>query len=246
MTGRAGALVVAPALAALLAAAALWALTRTAWSPLLHHGGDAHPGHPAALTAAGWMVGWALMAVAMMLPTAIPLISAAGRASRGAPIAFLTAGFLGVWAALGVALAAGLGLVGALLRLAPAEPRPGIVAAGALALAGAHQLSAHKARALDRCRSHAALPAGWGGGGDPTGDALRTGVCHGLASLLCCGPLMVAAAVSGLGGAAGMLALGVAMTLEERERAGAGLRRALGVALLAAAAAIGLPLVAVP
>ena len=71
------------------------------------------------------MVGWALMAVAMTLPTAIPLIAAAGRASRGTP--------------------------------------------------------------------------------------------------------------SGLGGAAGMLALGVVMTLEERERAGERLRRPLGLALLAAA-----------
>ena len=35
--------------------------------------------------------------------------------------------------------------------------------------------------------------------------------------------------------AAGMLALGVVMTLEERERAGERLRRSLGVALLAAA-----------
>lgn len=46
---------------------------------------------------------------------------------------------------------------------------------------------------------------------------------------------MVAAALSGLGGAAGMLALGLVMTLEEHERAGERLRRSLGLALLAAA-----------
>jgi predicted metal-binding membrane protein len=227
--------VAGPAVAALLAAAALWALTLTAWSPLLHHGGHAHAEHPAALAAAAWMVGWALMAVAMMLPTAIPLIAAAGRASRGKPIAFLTGGFLGVWTAFGVALLACLGLLGAVLRSSPVDPRPEVVAAAALALAGIYQLSPRKARALDRCRSHVALPAGWGRGADPTGDALRTGVCHGVASLACCGPLMAGAAVSGLGGAAGMLALGVVMTVEDRERAGGRLRRTLGVALLAAA-----------
>jgi predicted metal-binding membrane protein len=140
-----------------------------------------------------------------------------------------------VWTAFGVALLTGLGLLGAVLRLSPLDPRPEVVAAVALALAGAYQLSPRKARALDRCRSHTALPAGWGGGPDPTGDALRTGVCHGVASLACCGPLMAAAALSGLGGAAGMLVLGLVMTLEERERAGERLRRALGPALLAAA-----------
>ena len=222
-------------MAALLAAAALWALTLTAWSPLVHHGGHAHAGHPAALAAAAWMVGWALMAVAMMLPTAIPLIAAAGRASGRTPIVFLTAGFLGVWTAFGVALLAGLGLLGAVMGLSPLDPRPEVVAAVALALAGFYQLSPRKARALHRCRSHTGLPAGWGRGADATGDALRTGVCHGAASLACCGPLMAAAAVSGLGGAAGMLALGVVMTLEERERAGERLRGALGLALLAAA-----------
>ncbi len=235
MRARPRSLVAGPAVAALLAAAALWALAQTPWSSLLHHGGQAHAGHPAALAAAAGMVGWALMAVAMMLPTAIPLITAAGRASRGAPIAFLTAGFLGVWAAFGIALLTGLGLVGAVLRLSPVDPRAEVVAATALALAGVYQLSPRKARALDRCRSHAALPAGWGRGADPTGDALRAGVCHGVASLACCGPLMAAAAVSGLGGAAGMLALGVVMTLEESERTGQRLRRPLGMGLLAAA-----------
>jgi predicted metal-binding membrane protein len=146
-------------------------------------------------------------------------------------------GFLGVWTAFGVALLAGLGLLGAVLRLSPLDPRPEVVAVAALAVAGVYQLSPPKARALDRCRSHAALPAGWGRGADPTGDALRTGVCHGVASLACCGPLMAAAAVSGLGGAAGMLALGLVMTLEERERAGERLRRSLGLALLAVAVA---------
>jgi predicted metal-binding membrane protein len=232
---RAGTLVAAPVAAAVLAGAALWALTTSAWSPLLHHGGHAHAGRPAALAVAAWMVGWALMAVAMMLPTAIPLITAAGRAARGTPIAFLTAGFLGVWTAFGVALLAGLGLLGAALRLSPLDPRPEVVAVAALALAGIYQLSPRKARALDRCRSHAALPSGWGRGADPTGDALRTGVCHGVASLACCGPLMAAAALSGLGGAAGMLALGVVMALEERRRGGERLRRSLGLALLAAA-----------
>ena len=231
----AGALVAGPVAAALLAGAALWALASTAWSPLLHQGGHAHAAYPAVLVAAGWMLAWALMAVAMMLPTAIPLIAAAGRAARGAPVAFLTAGFLGVWTAFGVALLAGLGLLGEVLRLSPLDPRPEVVAVAALAVAGVYQLSPRKARALDHCRSHAALPPGWGRGADPTGEALRTGVCHGVASLACCGPVMMAAALSGLGGAGGMLALGLVMTLEERERAGERLRRSLGLALLAAA-----------
>lgn len=166
---RAGALVAGSVAAALLAGAALWALASTAWSPLMHRGGHAHAPYPAVLVAAAWMVGWVLMAVAMMLPTAIPLIAAAGRAARGTPVAFLTAGFLGVWTAFGVALLAGLGLLGAVLRLAPLDPRPEMVAVAALAVAGVYQLSPRKARALNRCRSHTALPAGWGQGGDPTG-----------------------------------------------------------------------------
>ena len=79
----------APLGLAALAALTLVALTQTQWSPLLHHAGH-HAGPAPALTAFAWMIGWSLMAVALMLPAATPLIA---RTTRGRGL--LAAGFLG-------------------------------------------------------------------------------------------------------------------------------------------------------
>ena len=72
---RAAALPLGTAAAAGLA---LVALGQTAWAPLLHHGpaaGGHHAAHVApGVAAAAWLVGWGLMAAAMMLPGAVPLV----------------------------------------------------------------------------------------------------------------------------------------------------------------------------
>lgn len=207
--------------AAVAAALALAALTRTEWGPLLHHAN--HPGAAApALAAAAWMVGWSLMVVAMMLPAATPLIARATGA-RG----FLTLGVLGVWAVTGLAALA------AAISLGWADPSVG---PSLLVAAGAYQLSPAKRRALSRCRAHGRGPVA--AGADPTGDALRAGLHHGVLSLGCCGPLMVAASLASPGGAAGMLALGAFLAAEAGAPGGTRLRIPLGLVAIALGAGL--------
>lgn len=202
------------AAAAGLAAAALWALGLTAWGPLLHHGaGHAHAAP--ALAGAAWLVGWALMATAMMLPAALPLIGAVER-RRG----LLVAGYLGVWAAAGLAALA-------VAALAGPDALP-----FALAAAGAYQLTPAKRRALACCQGQRTLAGA--ATGDPSGDAVRAGVAHAAATLRCCGPMMLLMAV-GLSGPAWMALLGGVMALEAATPLGPRLRAPLGAALLAGA-----------
>jgi predicted metal-binding membrane protein len=211
----------APLGAAALAALALVALTRTEWGPLLHHAHHAGATAPA-LSAAAWMVGWSLMAVAMMLPAATPLIVRTTGA-RG----FLTLGVLGVWTAAGLAA----------LVMALSSGWAGLSAGPLLLIAaGVYQLSPAKARALTRCRAHARRPAA--AGADPTGDALRAGVHHGVLSLGCCGPLMVAASLASPGGVGGMLALGALLAAEQGAPGGSRLRIPLGLAVIAVGAGL--------
>jgi predicted metal-binding membrane protein len=197
-----------------LAAAALWAVGLTACAPLLHGGtGHAHAGP--GLAAAGGMVAWALMATAMMLPAAAPLIGAV-ECRR----ALLAAGYLTVWVAAGMVALAAATLAG-----------PAALPA-ALAAAGAYQLTAQKRRALRRCLGQRRLAEA--GTGDPSGDAVRAGVAHGVATLRCCGPMMALMAL-GLAGPAWMLLLGGVMAAEAATSAGERIRVPLGILLLGAA-----------
>jgi predicted metal-binding membrane protein len=229
--GRAVRAAALPLGTAAAAALALVGLGQTAWAPLLHHGPDAgghHAAHVApGVASAAWLVGWGLMVAAMMLPGAVPLVREVGVLPRarggGRERAFAVAGFLGAWGALGCAV---------LASTAPARAlAPGLI----LVAAGLYQLTPAKRRALARCRSHARLlPPGGATGRDPSGDALRAGVTHGLASVACCGPLMAALALTGMAAPALMLVAGVAMTVEVAAPRGPRITVPIGAALLGA------------
>ena len=224
----------APVGVAAAAALALAGIGQTAWAPLLHHGlgaGDGdHAAHTApAVASAAWLVGWGLMVAAMMLPSAVPLVREVGGAVRtrggGRERAFTIAAFLGVWGAFGCAV-----LVGTALARGVA---PGLL----LIAVGAYQLTPAKRAALARCRAHVRLlPAGWATGPDPTGDALRAGMSHGLSSVACCGPLMAAIACVGMGEPILMLVAGLAMTVEVAAPRGPRITAPIGIALILAGA----------
>lgn len=218
--------------AAGLAGLSLVAIGQTALAPLLHHGPAAALGHGThagpGVASAAWLIGWGLMAAAMMLPGAVPLMRAVGggvRVGTGNHLrGFTVAGFLGVWFALGLVALGALALTRGL--------SPAVV----LAAAGIYQLSPTKRRALERCRAHGRLlPPGWASGRDPSGDALRAGISHGLASVACCGALMVATALVGMGEPVLMLVAGLAMTAEALTPRGPRITRPIGVCLLIAA-----------
>jgi predicted metal-binding membrane protein len=165
-----------------------------------HVGGPAAPGMPgmpdmgpatrsASMVAGSGIAMWALMVVAMMLPSTLPAARHVGTGSlrwrrRRAMITFV-AGYVGVWVAFGAAV---------LLVLAA---RPGVdtelVGAGALALAAVWQLTGYKRRALGDCHRPSPLPPrGW----RATAGVLRFAWLNGLACIRSCWALMLAMALA--------------------------------------------------
>ena len=143
-----------------LTTAAVGAICLLAWAALLWQP-PPHAGHlglagGGAARAPAFIAGWALIVLAMMLPSALPFLLAFQRRSeRGAGLARDSAALLGgyalSWTLFGAALYAGAWL---LLLL----PRPGAALGAQLAalpplIAGAYQLSPPKRAALEACRA---------------------------------------------------------------------------------------------
>jgi predicted metal-binding membrane protein len=133
---------------------------------------------------------WGLMAVAMMLPTALPALrhvevnSLYWRRHRAA-LEF-TAVFLAIWALFGVLV------LGALTSWV--SPTSTLALAAALALAAGWQLTPLKLRALRAChRSQALPPRGW----RATAGVARFGLRNGAACLASCWALMLTMAAVG-------------------------------------------------
>ena len=145
------------------------------------------PASPSAAHAA--LIGlpmWVVMAVAMMLPGALPALAHVSTHSfrwrRGRAMALFAVVFLGVWTAFGaVAL-----LLAGLLHIGT-----GVQLGVALALAGAWQLTTFKRRALRDCHRGVPLPPrGW----PATAGATRFGLVNAGACVRACWPAMLAMA----------------------------------------------------
>jgi predicted metal-binding membrane protein len=165
-----------------------------------HHHGMSNPGiagHPTVTSGPGsaptflLSVGlWALMATAMMLPTALPAarsISLNGkwkRRHRGP--ALFAAGYLAVWVAVGALLLFAVWLIG------PKATGP-LAISGALAVAAAWEATRWKRLCLRACHRLRSLPPdGWRADRASVCEGIRNGVwCTGS-----CGPMMVAMALA--------------------------------------------------
>jgi predicted metal-binding membrane protein len=234
----------------------LAAVIALSWAYLVWMAADGHDpsvAHCAAMAGAtsssagyvGWLfVMWAVMAVAMMLPTALPVVVLYARFHRGRhrdrdpvpPTLSLAAGYLLAWFLFGAAAAllqwelerAGLALPG-LGQLRSARVG-GLVLAGA----GLFQLSPLKAVCLSKCRTPLGfLMTRWREG---DGGALRMGVEHGLHCLGCCWALMLVMFVAGVMNLAWMALLTLLMLLEKVAPRGDLVGRLAGVGLIVAGA----------
>jgi len=227
-------------LAVLIGAAwlALWLWERSPEARFIHHTGAT--GAPALAEAGLFVAGWAVMTVAMMLPTSVPLVAtfAALVARRPHPsvlTSLVVAGYLATWIAFGLAVyLADRGLH----LLVDATPwlaaHPQLIAGGVLLAGGAYQFSALKYRCLDECRSPLGFVLSRWAGQRPAADALRIGVAHGLFCLGCCWSLMLVMFALGLGNLAWMFGLALVMTIEKNLPIGRRLGRPIGALLLLA------------
>jgi len=185
---------------------------------------------------------WALMALAMMAPTAFPAFRTFAQLSRTAgagslPLAALLSGYMAVWLGFAVAAAvlqvrlAELGLVSDLGRSVSA-PLNGIL----LILAGSYQFSALKQACLNACQSPMTFFFNhWQPG---TRGGAKLGVRLGAVCLGCCWALMLLAFVAGTMNLAFMGLAMVLMSLEKLPAIGARITAPLGVFLILTGAVV--------
>jgi predicted metal-binding membrane protein len=178
---------------------------------------------------------WAIMMVAMMLPSAAPtilLVSALGR-DRIAPVAVpFACGYVLVWIGFSLAATAlqfGLDHAGVLSETMATSSA--VVAGIVLIVAGAYQWTPLKQACLRHCRSPLAFllrrwrQGAWG--------AVTNGMRHGFFCLGCCWMLMVLLFVGGLMNLLWVGALAMLVLIEKTLPWGGRTSRATGAALIA-------------
>lgn len=239
----------------LLAAGGVGLGALAAWAAVIALHGDGSGGaagwlarlcRAAALPAAGALPGavaiWALMSVAMMLPTAAPAIDIYVRLSRriaarrGAHVAAFAGGYLAAWTLFAAAAGAAQVLLGARIGAATVALPQGAVAGGLLLLAGTYQLTPLKQACLSKCRNPLAFfMSHWR---EEIGGALRMGLHHGLICIGCCWALMGLMFLFGTMNLAWMAGLGLLMLLEKTAPGAAQAGRLIGLAMALAGAAL--------
>lgn len=215
-------------LALLALAAAGW------WLTAMMDAGMRADGTVTSMALSSFLLAWALMMAAMMLPAVTPVVrlyQRAAAAGRVAPTGFFVLAYLVVWAlsglpayllwrALGMPLTEGASWA---LRLAGAT----------LLFAGAYQLSPLKRACLRHCRSPMSYFLRLRGSLERAGGAFRAGLVHAGYCCGCCAALMVvlvAAAAMNLWWAV-LIAVGV--FVERNVRWGTSFSTGLGVLLAA-------------
>lgn len=179
---------------------------------------------------------WALMVLAMMLPSAAPMLStyldiAEAASSKGMSVAspfVLASGYIAVWLSFALAAALLQGMVG---------PMPSRSIGGGLLIgAGAYQFTPIKHACLSKCRQP--MPFFLSNWTDHPWGVFRSGLELGLLCLGCCWAVMLLA----FGGASmnilWMALIGVAAILEKTLSRPRSLVWGIGVGLTAAGAAI--------
>ena len=215
-------LIVAAALAAAAVLAWAWLLR----SPMAGAGGMGGMAMAVEPFSAAYLVPafvmWAIMMVAMMIPSAAPMIllharidkapTASGRVLNSLVFAF---SYILVWtgfsaaAALAQALLVGAGAVSAMALQVGSEG----IAAALLLAAAAYELTLAKRLCLDKCQSPLLfILRHWTPG---AAGALRLGIRHGLYCLGCCWALMLLLFVGGVMNLAWVAALGLVVLGEK-------------------------------
>lgn len=185
----------------------------------------------AGLVAPLFLLMWATMVVAMMMPTVAPIVLlhriVMRRAGRGAVSTVLFAtGYLVTWTALGLVPLAALVAFGDATAQASWVPRAG---GAVLLVAGLYQFTAWKDACLRACRTPMGFLmshrfAGFGG-------EVRAGASHGLYCIGCCWALMAVLFVGGLMNLTWMAVVALVFLAEKNWSHSVALTRVVGTAV---------------
>jgi predicted metal-binding membrane protein len=191
---------------------------------------------------------WAVMMVAMMLPSASPMVllyarvvghaERQGRASRAAAsVAAFASAYLVLWSLfslLAVAAQWALEHLGALSPMMSLRAAP--LAGGVLIAAGLYQLTPLKTACLRHCRGPASfIAAHWRPG---VSGAWRMGFTHGLYCLGCCAALMLLLFVGGVMNLVWIAGLTLLVAIEKLAPFGAAAAKAIAILLIAGGVAL--------
>ena len=186
---------------------------------------------------------WAVMMVAMMLPSAVPLTLVYGAVARKAqrqgtpvsPASSLVAGYLGLWIVLSVGLtAAQWGLDRLSLLSGSMAFNDARLGAFVVVAAGIYELTPLKRACLDRCRDPArTIAQHWRAG---RAGALRMGVRLGVYCLGCCWVLMALLFVGGVMNLVWVAAIATFVLLEKIAPMATVWSRIVGTAMIAGGA----------
>lgn len=182
---------------------------------------------------------WAVMMIAMMLPSAAPfvLLFAAvtrrrrERRSPAAPTSALAAGYLAAWTAFSIAAALAQWKLHQTALLSPAMTIASPVFGGVLLIAaGAYQWTPFKGRCLSECRSPLGfISREWREG---SGGAFVMGARHGAFCVGCCWVLMALLFVAGVMNLLWVAALALFVLVEKVAPAGGRVGKAAGALLV--------------
>lgn len=188
---------------------------------------------------------WAVMMVAMMLPSAGPMILlfsrvGAGRSAhgrRGTSVRFFAAGYLTVWWAFSAVAAAVQWQLHSAAVLSPEMRAASPLVGGAILIAaGIYQWLPIKESCLSHCRSPLSfLATSWREG---KLGAVRMGVEHGMFCVGCCWLLMALLFVAGVMNLLWIAVLSAVILLEKVVPRGLMIARIAGVLLMVAGVAI--------
>jgi predicted metal-binding membrane protein len=176
-----------PTLALLVLAAAAWLLTARMDAGM---SGDDMMMTP--MTLGPFLVAWALMMAAMMLPAVTPVVrlyQRAAAAGRVAPAGYFVVAYLVVWSLSG--LPAYLLWRELAMPLTDGATWALRLAGGALLFAGIYQLTPLKRACLRHCRSPMSYFLRLKGSLERPGGAFRAGLLHAAYCCGCCAALMV-------------------------------------------------------
>jgi predicted metal-binding membrane protein len=221
--------------------AALAALAAVAWLVTADRMEGMDAGPATDLGGLGWfVVVWATMMAAMMLPSTAPALLACTRTSSppGGGIAFV-GGYLLAWALAGLAAYALVDTVRSLeLGFLAWDEAGRYIAGGTILFAALYQLTPLKQACLRACRGPVVLRERWRPGAD---GALRMGLEHGGLCIGCCWAMMAALFALGVMSVGWMALIAVLIAAERllprRALASAGVAVVLaviGIAVLAA------------